>query len=426
MERCKLKKSKISLILILTIVISLIFNILDKSEIAYAASNSQDTQISIYGKTALTIDMETGEIIYAKNIDSRVYPASTTKLMTAILLSESKKTGDILKYTEGSKRQPQSSINLDVHPIDIGETMSAKSAMDGMLLFSGNDMAYMIADNIGKGEADFINKMNDKAKSFNLKNTHFVTPNGLHRSNHYTTTYELSVIASKAFQIPWVRETIAKKESTFKSSKGTSFTVKNTNKLLGKNGCIGGKTGYTSEAGRCLVAFYDRDGRKMMGIVMDSLYDPNDTFVFNDMEKIIDWSYSAKPTMLFNKNSNIDNKNLEYKPIEMLPFNIKLSVPLYVKDNITYYDNEVNKAELNIKFNISNMNFSSLTGKSPIGEITVSQRNSIKNYKLYSSIQKSYLLKKCFPIYTGALVILVLIIYTLYKIFIISKRRTNL
>lgn len=415
-----MKNSKLSLILTLIITLSLTFSMCSSSSV-YASSNSADPQISIYGKAALTIDMQTGEIIYAKDIDKRVYPASTTKLLTAILLTENKSKNDVLKYTEGAKRQPESSININVHPIDVGETMYAKDAMDGMLLFSGNDMAYMIADNIGKGESDFINKMNEKAKSLNLKNTHFVTPNGLHRPDHYTTTYELSVIANKAFENPWIRETIAKQESTFKSSKGTTFTVKNTNKLLGKNGCIGGKTGYTSEAGRCLVAFYDRGGRKMLGIVMDSAYDPKDTFVFNDMEKIIDFSYSVKPTVLYDKNSTIETKSVDYKPLGIIPFHSKVSVPLYVKDDIIYYDNAVNKSELTTNFNLSNINFSSLTGKTSIGTITVKQRNSTKSYKLYSSIDKNDLIKKYIPEYLATAAVLILIIYIISKFFISPK-----
>ncbi|WP_123053684.1 D-alanyl-D-alanine carboxypeptidase family protein [Clostridium sp. JN-1] len=421
-----MKKSKLFLILTFIITLSLAFNVCVSSSV-HASSNSTDSpQVSIYGKSALTIDMQTGEIIYAKDIDKRLYPASTTKLLTAILLTENKNKNDVLKYTEGAKKQPESSLNVNIHPIDAGETISAEDVMDGMLLFSGNDMAYMIADNIEKGEPDFINKMNEKAKSLNLKNTHFVTPNGLHNPDHYTTTYELSVIANEAFQNPWIRETIGKQESTFKSSKGTTFTVKNTNKLLGKNGCIGGKTGYTSQAGRCLVAFYDRGGRKMLGIVMNSVYDPNDTFVFNDMEKIIDLSYSVKPAVLYGKNSTIETKTADYKPLGIIPFHSKISVPLYVKDDITYYDNEINKDELSTSFNLSNINFSSLTGKTPIGTITIKQRNSTKSYKLYSSINKSDLIKKYIPEYIAFAAVLILLICILVKFFVSFKRKSKL
>src|ERR1019366_8094011 len=99
----------------------------------------------------------------------------------------------------------------------------------------------------------------------NMTGTHFVTPNGLHRPDHYTTPYDMSILARVAFLNPWVKESMSKKQNTITTSKGTTFKIENSNKLLGVDGCIAGKTGYTSEAGRCLVAFYIRSGREIMG-----------------------------------------------------------------------------------------------------------------------------------------------------------------
>ena len=263
-----MKQKKLSLLLVFIFIFSLKFNV-------FAAENNLKPEPQIYGKAAVTVDMETGEIIYVKDIDKQMYPASTTKLITALLLAENKNKLDKLVYTQGAKVQPTTSLNTNLHPIDVGETMSAADVMDGLLIYSGNDMAYVIADNVGKDEKDFANKMNDKIGKLGLKNTHFVTPNGLHDPNHYTTSYDLSVIARTAFKNDWIRETISKLKSTIKTSKGTTFIIENTNKLLGKDGCIGGKTGYTDPAGRCLVGIYERNGRKILGVVMNSVYDKN-------------------------------------------------------------------------------------------------------------------------------------------------------
>jgi D-alanyl-D-alanine carboxypeptidase len=416
-----LKKKKLPLLLSFIIASSLNFNVL-----AAGTSATKEAEPQIYGKTAITIDMKTGEIIYAKDIDKQMYPASTTKLLTALILAENKNKNDVFKYTEKAKAQPASSLNLDLHPIAVGETMSAADAMDGLLIYSGNDIAYMIAENVGKDDTDFINKMNEKVKQLNLKNTHFVTPNGLHDPNHYTTAYDLSKIANTAFLNPWVKESMGKKKNSLKTSAGTVFVIENRNKLLGKDGCIAGKTGYTSEAGKCLVTIYERDGRKILGVVMNSIYDATDMAVFNDMEKIINWSYSAKPVTLYKAGDIITTKSISYKPLVIIGPEKTINVPISTKEDILYYNNTVNKSELKKDLKLSNINSSSLKGDSSIGTLTVKQRDVSNNYKLYSTISKSTLLKNNIPIYVAAAAVVlcaVCIIGFSIKKFLDMKRR---
>jgi D-alanyl-D-alanine carboxypeptidase len=403
--------------IILTIIITFLININ-----VYAKDSQNVAPPKIYGTSAITVDMQTGEIIYEKNIDSKIYPASTTKLLTAILLSENKEKDSTLTYTKGAKLQPPSSLNKDIHPINVGDTMSASSAMYGMLLHSANDIAYMIAENVSKDIQSFADEMNSKIKEFGLKNTHFVTPNGLHNPNHYSTAYDMSVIARQAFKVPWIRETISKSTINIKTSSGITFPLKNTNKLLGKDGCIGGKTGYTDAAGRCLVAIYERSGRKILGVVMHSIYDKDDTYVFNDMKKIIDWSYNEKPSTLFKKNSIITNKTIQYKPLGIGP-SVKLNVPIYISQDITYYNNEVNKNELKENINIkSRANLKEIKGNLPIGTLKISQRDFSKSYALYSNISEIEILKKSLPIYITSFVLIIFLLYILARI-IIKKFR---
>ena len=157
-------------LLILTLTFTLIF-----STTAFAA----DKPLDLIGKAAISVDMDTNEIIYTKNIDNKMYPASITKLITALLLAENKATTDNLTYTETAKKQPPYSYNLNIHPIAIGDTMSADNVMDALLLYSGNDIAYMISDNIGGDSANFAKMMNDKAAELGMKGSNFITPNGL-------------------------------------------------------------------------------------------------------------------------------------------------------------------------------------------------------------------------------------------------------
>ncbi|WP_446899539.1 D-alanyl-D-alanine carboxypeptidase family protein [Clostridium sp. LBM24168] len=397
-----MKKNKFCIVL--TLIIAFLFN----SNVY--AKETENVTPQIYGQSAITVDMQTGEIIYEKNIDTKIYPASTTKLMTAILLTENKNKTSFLKYTKDAKLQPAASLNDDIHSIDIGDTMSAVSAMDALLLYSANDIAYMIAENISGNTSSFAAKMNKKANEFGLKNTHFVTPNGLHNADHYSTAYDMSIIAKHAFGNPWIKETMSKHTSTIKTSKGIVFPLQNRNKLLGKNGCIGGKTGYTIPAGRCLVAIYERSGRKILGVVMKSIYDTNDTYVFGDMEKIIDWSYNKKASIIFKKNSIINYKNLKYKPLGFGP-GVNLSVPVIISEDVRYYENPVNKNELKEHIYFNNITSDELEGTSPIGTLNISQRDYTKDYKLYSNLSKTDILKKSLPIYILTIIIAAFLIY---------------
>lgn len=393
-----MKQKRLSILLIFIIILSLNINV-------FAAGDSEKTEPQIHGKSAISIDIQTGEIIYAKDIDKQMYPASTTKLLTALLLAENKKKTDMLTYTQGAKAQPEYSLNLNIHPINVDEKMSADNAMDGLLLYSGNDVAYMIAENVGKDAKDFSDKMNEKIKKLNLSNTHFVTANGLHDPDHYTTAYDLSIIARAAFENPWVKESMGKLKSTIKTSSGTTFSIENRNKLLDKDGCIGGKTGYTIPAGRCLVTIYDRGGKKILGVVMGSKYDQNDTFVFDDMKKIIDWSYASKPVTLHKKDSVIATKTVKYKPLVFVGPEKSINVPVTIKEDINYYDNEINKKELKEITNFSEIKVSNLKGTDPIGTLTIKERNASRDYKLYSALPKGTLMKNNLPVYGAALLV---------------------
>ncbi|MBU3155983.1 D-alanyl-D-alanine carboxypeptidase [Clostridium estertheticum] len=378
----------------------------------FAATGSESTTNvpTIYGKAAITVDVATGEIIYAKDVDKQMYPASMTKLITALLLAENRVKTDKIKYTQSAKIQPADSLNVNLHSIGLNETMSSADVMDGLLLFSANDTAYMIADNISGNSTNFMKMMNDKAAKLQMTKTHFVTPNGLHDPDHYTTPYDMSILARFAFLNPWVKESMNKKQSTLSTSKGTTFKIENSNKLLGVNGCIGGKTGYTSKAGRCLVAFYERNGREIMGVVMGSVMDASDTYVFNDMEKIINYSYTLQRTVLHANNSVVKTETLKYKPLKFFGPEKTVSVPLVVKEDVSYYKNDANEKDLKENINLSDITVSSLKGNESIGTLRLTQKGKVKTYKLYSAVSSGALTKNDMPIYLMAAGILALVL----------------
>lgn len=416
-----MKQKLLSFFMVLVTILSLSSNV-------FAAESSEKPKI--YGKAAVTMDMDTGEIIYTKDLDkSHMYPASTTKLMTALVFAENKKKTDTITYTESGKTQPEYSLNINMHNMPVGETMTAENAMDALLLYSANDMAFVIGDNVAGSVDKFLDMMNEKAKNIGLKNTHFTTPNGVdnNTTEHYTTPYELAKIGIEAFKNPWVRETMAKKTSRFETYNGIVLDLENRNKLVGEDGCIGGKTGYTDKAGRCLVAFYERNGRKLVGVVMNSIYDSKDLYVFQDMKKIIDWSFDAKKTPIHKNGDIVKDTTASYKSLKFFGSQKNTKIPIIVKEDIKLYNNDVNKQDLKEDFNISSINVWKLNKDTPIGTLTVKSRDYSKEYKLYSSVSSKDIVKNVLPLLIGiaaaAIIVIFAILSLIIKIANMKKRR---
>lgn len=349
------------------------------SSLSFAANEQPD----IFGEMAITIDVDTGEIIYAKNIDQKGYPASTTKIITALLFAENANINDTLVYTESAKAQPSYSLNTDYGPLQIGYEMSADMAMKALLIYSANDIAYMIADTVA-GDADsFMAMVNQRFQQLGLRNTHFTTANGTHDVNHYTTAYEMSVITREAFKNPWVINVLSQAEAIIEVPRGT-IPVSNSNQKLTNNGLILSKTGYTRDAGRCLVSIYERDGRRIVGVVLNSQFDAEDTIVFQDMDLIMDWSFEkAKKMTYLEPSAYTHTVSLTYKPIRFLKNENTIELPIHLHDSVSYYPNTVNNAEISYSIAMFDYDAYSLSKDTPIGEIIITQREHTQKLSLY-------------------------------------------
>lgn len=384
---------------------------------------------NIIAKSAITMDIETGEIIYSKDPDTQRYPASITKLMTGLLLAENKDKSDVITYSEDAKKQPEYSFNLNIKPRTVGDSMTASDSMKTLLLYSANDEAYAIADTIAGSASGFANMMNEKAKALGMKNTNYVTPNGLHDDNHYTTAYDLSILGKAVYDNPWTRETMALKKDSVQTSTGTIAIIENRNKNLGLDGCIGGKTGYTAAAGRCLLALYERDGRTLVGVVLKSAYDAQDTAAFNDMKSIIDWSYAAEKTTFYKSGSTLETISVPYKTFRFFGKEKTIDLPLVLNNDIKYYDNDINAKETELIFNTEEINPWKLNGKDKVAAVTVKQRNSSTTYDLYSTVKSSDLLKANMISYillvAGIIAVLALVIFIVASFKKRSRKRYN-
>ena len=238
----------------------------------------------ISSPAAVVICEETGRILYNKNANERKKMASLTKLMTAIILVENCDMNENINvakqacYVGGSE--------AGINPND---EVSAKDLLYGMLLPSGNDCAVAIAYHIGGNIENFASLMNKKAQEIGLKNTNFVNPHGLDSDEHYTTPYEMALIAKYARQYDIIRTAVATNETTVTFGNRT-VNLHNTNKLLRTySKATGMKTGFTNGANRCLVASASQDKLNLIAVVLGS---ETSDIRFNDTQNILEETFN--------------------------------------------------------------------------------------------------------------------------------------
>lgn len=239
-------------------------------------------QIPSVSSTAIIIkDLDSGTLLYVKDPDKKVPIASTTKIMTALVASEYFKANDVLEAKDTSL------VSGSSMGLKSGERMTFRSLLYGMLLNSGNDAAYTLADNYPGGRNSFIETMNSKASVLGLINTHFDNPAGFDNPSHYSSAFDLAKIAETAITNSQLARVVSTKETTvFSVDKESEHDLKNLNKLLSLPGVIGIKTGTTPLAKENLVGLVERDGHKILTVVLGS----DDRF--GETERLIDWAYS--------------------------------------------------------------------------------------------------------------------------------------
>lgn len=239
----------------------------------------------ITGQAAVLIDADSGQILYEKNSDKRMFPASTTKIMTAILALENGKLTDKIKAGPEIYETYGTRLYLEE-----GEELTLEQLLYSLLLRSANDAAAVIAKYIGGSIENFARMMNEKAKEIGCTNTNFVNPHGLHDENHYTTAKDLALIAKYAMKIPEFRKIVATKSKVIPwPGKEYDRQLYNGNKLLEQyEGADGVKTGYTSQAQQTLVASATRDGHRLIAVVLKS----QGKNIWSDAKALLDYGFS--------------------------------------------------------------------------------------------------------------------------------------
>ena len=259
-----------------------------------AAQLAPPPQVS--AKSAALLDGTTGECLCEKNGDQRALIASTTKIMTGLLVCEAGDLDRTVTVPETAAGTEGSSMYLKS-----GETLTRRELLYGMMLHSGNDAALTLAISVSGSEAAFVRQMNRRACALNLTQTHFANPHGLDSGENYSTALDLVRLAQAALQNEQFRAVVSTKTITC-----AGRTLTNHNKLLWRyDGCIGVKTGYTRHAGRILVSAAERGGRMLLAVTIS---DPDD---WRDHVSLLDYGFAVlgSDTPVYPQNRRIAWKN---------------------------------------------------------------------------------------------------------------------
>ncbi|MBQ4131888.1 MAG: D-alanyl-D-alanine carboxypeptidase [Clostridia bacterium] len=229
--------------------------------------------LSVSAKSAVVICTDTREVLFEKSAKQKMPMASTTKIMTALILAEQPDLSKTVEVTKQMVTVEGSSMGLLA-----GDTVSYRDLLYGMLLASGNDAANTVAFVLGGSVEGFAKMMNKKAREIGLENTNFVTPSGLDDENHYTTAYDLALLTSVALKNTAFRTACGSKQAVlYYGNPPYKRTLTNHNKLLGNfDGAIGVKTGFTKKSGRCLVTAAERDGKGVIAVTLNAPDDWSD------------------------------------------------------------------------------------------------------------------------------------------------------
>ena len=272
----------------------------EKSDALNIASNA---------KSAILIEKDTGTMIYDKNVHEKLSPASMTKIMTLLLIMEALDNGKIqldekVRISEHAASMGGSQIFLEA-----GEEMTVNDLIKGVAIASGNDASVALAERIAGSEEAFVKKMNEKVEELGLEDTKFQNPTGLSAENHYSTAYDMAIIAQHLLNHEEITDYTSVYEDYLRKGQDDEFWLVNTNKLVKfYPGVDGLKTGYTSEAKYCLTATAKKNGMRVIAVVMGAESPKKRNSIVSNM---LDYSFQHyETTSLFKKNQQVTNLNL--------------------------------------------------------------------------------------------------------------------
>ena len=310
---------------------------------------ADDVDFTLNARSAIILDRTSKKILYGKNEYRKVKMASTTKIMTAIVILENCDLSQTVQVSKKAAGTGGSRLGLKAN-----DKITVNDLLYGLLLCSGNDAAVCLAEVCSGSVKDFSDLMNSKAEELGLKNSHFETPHGLDSDEHYTTAYELALLTNYALENPTFKKMVGTKTYTV-TINGYPKNLSNTNELLGNlNGVYGVKTGFTNGANRCLVTACKRDNMDIICVVLGC-----DTKKFRTSDSIKLIEYAFKNYEYVNIKNIIDEKFLIWKEENLNNVNIvkgvnsNLSIKYSDLENpiIPMKKEEISSLEVNFKLN---------------------------------------------------------------------------
>ena len=336
-----------------------------QTDVSAATKKSLPKAPSIIGESAILIEPTTGTIIYEKDPHKKMYPASITKIMTALLAIENCKMNDTVVY---SKKNLDSLTAEDSNiQCQVGEKMSVKDCLYALMLSSANETATALAEHIAGSSEAFAKLMNERAKQAGATDTHFANPNGLHDDNHYVTAYDMSMIMKAAIQYPVFLDVIHTTEYTIPANNKRTepFQSYQRHKMIFTTSpyydadVIGGKTGYTDQAGKTLVTYAKRGNVSLISVVLKS----NGDQVFDDTKRLLDYGFDNFNYENVSENDsrfNFDTSNDFISPFSDTISNITVdkNASILIPKGISFSD-----LDTDVSFNLTDGSFATITYK---------------------------------------------------------------
>ncbi|ACB83651.1 D-alanyl-D-alanine carboxypeptidase family protein [Natranaerobius thermophilus] len=310
---------------IITLIFLLMINTFTVSDVTAKQLYPQEFETpEIEAETAVLMEFESGKVLYDQEMHRQMHPASTTKIMTALLLIENASLREQVVVSENAFGTDGSSMYLN-----LDEKITTRDLLYGLMVRSANDAAVAIAEYVAGSVENFADMMNSRAKELGAKNTNFKNPHGLTEENHKTTAYDLGVIAREALKNPKFRSVASTRRITldWPEEEDEDRLLVNRNELLADYpGALGVKTGYTRSANQTFVAAAERDGMTLIAVVLST----SRNRLFEDAKELLDFGFEAfEQVEIFEQNDVITSTEVENSNQELeLIVEESLSLPI--------------------------------------------------------------------------------------------------
>lgn len=309
----------------------------------FAEEQGEKLELTEDAKAAILLERDTGKILYEKNAHEKLAPASMTKIMTLLLIMEAIEDGRLTLDEQITVSERASSMGGSQVFLEAGEQMSVEDLIKAIAIASANDASVALAEQIAGSEEAFVKMMNDKAKELNLENTMFQNSSGLPAKDHYTTAYDMAIIAKELLKYEDVLKYTSIYEDYLRKGEENEFWLVNTNKLVRFYDYVDGlKTGYTSEAKFCLTATAEKDDMRVITVIMgaDTAKKRNEMTM-----NLIDYAFSQyEVEKLFKQGDKV--ANIRHVQSEKMSYDVKTRYPVSMlhkrgEKSSNFYETEI-------------------------------------------------------------------------------------